>query len=233
VPGSRAGIDTDDTSSPARRRVQATIRWLRPRRLYAVAALPFALAAVALIWPTQHVEAPIIRPQGTAPVGLWTLLALTAASAIAIGLRSDMADLESTAARPLWRLDLVYLAVAVPGTAGLLAGAYYIAGAVDLALGVARNVVGLTGLALISGWLLTPALSWVLPMIVVLPMLYFGFDQHHRPAWWAVPLQDANITTAIIAVVMFGAGVAVWCWRPWRVRFRRRAGGRGCPTAPS
>lgn len=205
------------------RDVTGVVRWLRLRSLLAVAAVQATMAAVIVASASLQVHVPIGGPAGSAAVGVWALVPVPAASAVAVALASDQSDFENAAARRLRPYELAFVSVATGGFAAALAAAFHAGGRPDLIPATLRNVALLTGIALLSGRFLRRGLSWVLPLAVVLPLLYFGFDARAEPSWWAVPLRSFDASTAATAGVVLVLGTSAVCWSPWHTRmvFRR------------
>jgi hypothetical protein len=136
------------------------------------------------------------------------------AAAIAVTTASPFGEPERATGR--W-LPFLRLGVAVSLTAiatGVLAaagtGGAHLAGG---ALGVLRNVAGLTGIGMLSAALLRGALGWTGPAAYMMVAVYALYTQWHGPAlstpwiWPARPPHDVG--AAICAGLVFAAGIAV------------------------
>ena len=171
------------------------------------------------LWARVAISMPSRTEGGSAALPLWVMLPLLAASAIAAGLDSDMADLEASAARRLWPLEIGYLGAATATTAGLLAAAFARAGLGPANPEIIRNLVLWVGLAVLSGRLFNRRLTWVVPLAVLFAVHGFGFGYATQtPLWWAVPLAPAGPVSTACALGVLVAGVAVATASPWRTR---------------
>jgi hypothetical protein len=195
-----------------------TVRWLRSRRLTGVLSVQLVLTCVVAAWGAEVVEVPANTARGTVLVGMWVLVPFVAGSAVALALATDLADWEQAAARALWPRDLACVAALVGVAGGLFVVASWWSAASTTALAGLRNLALFTGLALVSGRLLRPALSWVLPLGLLLPMGYFGYDDTGAPHWWAVPFRLLDGATTTAALVTLAIGTCAVAWSPWTAR---------------
>jgi hypothetical protein len=66
-----------------------------------------------------------------------------------------------------------------------------------------------TALALLSSKLFGPQLAWVLPLVIHLPVTWWGFgDRPGTAAWWAVPAQNDGWSTTVSGAVFLVAVMA-------------------------
>jgi hypothetical protein len=136
------------------------------------------------------------------------------AAAIAVTTASPFGEPERATGRtlPFLRLGVAVSLTAV--AAGVLAaagaGGAHLAGG---ALGVLRNLAGLTGIGLLCAALLRGALGWAGPAAYMMIAVYALYTQWHGPAlstpwiWPARPPHDVG--AAICAGLVFAAGIAV------------------------
>lgn len=147
------------------------------------------------------------------------------ASVIGLSVWSPFGEPERTSARSLPRIRAVHLATLfLPAIviAALLVSAWtpLVAG-VDLVYVVVRNIVGLTGVALLCGRVIDARLTWIGPLLwlafVMIGTMLIplnggkGFVLWHAP-WWAWTGQsDASGSAWMIALALGVAGAALMC----------------------
>lgn len=90
---------------------------------------------------------------------------------------------------------------------------------------LARNLVGLTGLGLLSGAVGRPAVGWTAPFVWT-GISYFGvpkdFQNHPDQATWGWLLFPASYpTTWVVAGALLLAGLALYAWAGFQPRPRR------------
>jgi hypothetical protein len=170
---------------------------LRSRRTTLAAGLVVAAAALLRLarpWTLGDGEFAQLLP---------LVLAVAAAASIAASTRSPFAEQERTT-DPLPRLRLTHALLLLALAAPLMALARL---GTDPAA-AARNVAGLTGLALLAAPLLGATLAWIPPLAYV---IYCGgpLDIHHvtLSAWPALP--SSSTAAALIAALLLLAGLAV------------------------
>jgi hypothetical protein len=163
--------------------------YLRSRQV-ALGALIAAACAVGLSLPDYD---------SPATTQLMALFAVAAVAAVAgTGLGTPDPDLDRTAALPWhWRRTTHVLAVAA-----LAAGLGTLLGPSDV---VARNAIGLTGLAALAVTLLGGGLAWALPLTwtAVVALIAVTVPEPGAPllTW---PIQPAGTTAATVAAVVLG-----------------------------
>lgn len=170
---------------------------LRSRRTTLAAALVAATAGLLRLarpWTLGDGEFAQLLPLA---------LAVAAAASIAASNRSPFGEQERTT-HPLPRLRLTHTLLMVALAAPLMALARL--GADPTA--AARNVAGLTGLALLATPLLGATLAWIPPLAYV---IYCGgpLDIHQVTLWAWPALPSSNTGAALIAALLLLAGLAV------------------------
>lgn len=137
---------------------------------------------------------------------------LAAACLMGLSIRSPFGEIETTTSRPLPVLRLGHLA-------GLLAY-----GAVTLSFATpqwgmdqadwlfARNLLGFTGLSLLSARVLGSGSSWVPPFAYGAIVLIAGRDVRGEWTGWVWPTQPIeDVPSAFVASVLLAAGLIVAC----------------------
>ncbi|WP_448060931.1 hypothetical protein [Cellulomonas hominis] len=200
--------------------------YLRTHRAPATAAA--ALAVAIGTWAVGTLGVPV-APAGAAmtyPAPLWVYLPAVTALVISACAVGTQPVAEQMAARALSWVTAAYLTVTT-AAAALLTGAVLVAdGGPDLAGAAARNLLAWTGLALVAGWVLTPATSWVAPLAWVFVVEWFGKtpDGIAQP-WTIVRAPGGDPLSWIVAAVLFTTGVWLTC-RPSRRTALRAAAPR-------
>ncbi|MDG4802780.1 hypothetical protein [Micromonospora sp. WMMD980] len=156
------------------------------------------LAATVALVGRQTVYFPAVGVH-SAPVNALVLISLAFAVTLSVHLHSDMSDVESSSARPLWRWEM--LQTVVGGLTGVVTflGLTHVSGAGHLAFGAARDFLFWLGVALLSGRLLSWELSWVAPVVLALAVGVAGTAPTGHPRPWAVPLLPADSVPAAAA----------------------------------
>ena len=142
-----------------------------------------------------------------------------AASVIGIGAWSPFGEPERIAAWPLARLRAGHLGVLLAVAIGVtgLALADWSSLVPDLGPGqvAIRNLVGLTGLALLLGRVIDARLSWIGPVSVTAVAVSWVLvaipDRLWSPRWWVWTGQDhSDRTSWLLALLLAAAGLGVF-----------------------
>lgn len=157
--------------------------------------------------------------------GLAQAIPALIASVIGISVWSPFGEPERTSARSLPRLRAAHLAgLMVPTViiSALLVSAWTsLSPDVDLTDVVIRNIIGLTGVALLCGRVIDARLTWIGPLLwlafaligtMLLPLNGGeGFALWHPP-WWAWMAQsDAALSAWAIAIALGLSGAVLMC----------------------
>jgi hypothetical protein len=174
-------------------------RFLASRRAYAAAlwiVVAVLAARTAEHWTGRTSPADIIVPLVTA---------LLPAAVIAGSTGHPFGELECVTARPLAPLRLVHLGLLV--AVALTAVTVRHPGSV-----AARDLVGLTGVALLTAAVLGAHLSWTVPLgYAVVCLGASGLGRPNLLVWPLLPAADRG--AAALAAVLFGVGLTVACRR--------------------
>jgi hypothetical protein len=140
-----------------------------------------------------------------------TILPLLSACAIGISTRSPMNELEGTAARSLRGLRCAHAGTLVAIAAVLAVPVTVTLPAPASAPAALRNLMGLTGLALLCGRLLGGRLAWILPTVYTLAALTAGATGGvpHPWAWVLGPDHDEQSLAWAAAFAIAGAAALV------------------------
>ena len=172
-------------------------------RLHAASRrLPGSVALLAAAAIALRVIEPWLASGGMFAQLLPILLTVGAASVVAAGTASPFGEVERTACRlPLIRLILlsslvvlaaVALVLARPADAGVLV----------------RNLVGLTGLALLAARVLGGALAWTAPLAYAV-LCGGAIDLGDQSVWTWPTLPIGDDSALIPAMVLFGVGMVI------------------------
>ncbi|MBQ1018401.1 hypothetical protein KBX71_11080 [Micromonospora sp. D93] len=135
----------------------------------------------------------------SAPVNALVLISLAFAVTLSVHLHSEMADVEGSSAKPLWRWEMLQTVVGGLFGVAIFLGLTHVTGAGHLALGSARDFLFWLGVALLSGRALSWELSWVLPVVLAVAVGVAGTASSGQPRPWALPLLPADSTPAAVA----------------------------------
>ncbi|WP_147449377.1 hypothetical protein [Actinomadura pelletieri] len=133
------------------------------------------------------------------------------------GLHSSMSEVQSTATFVLRRYEVGYLVCAATVAIVLLGIAEALATSTASALLVIRGFVVWMGLALLSGRLLGWLTNWLLPVLTVFPLVYYGLNAVGNVQWWnwtGQPSSDA--ASWLIAATSLAVGATAFTLTPWR-----------------
>lgn len=187
--------------------------YLRARRLLPV-MLALAAAGPAAWWSADtRLDLPQLGTDITLPVTLLILLPSPVAALVIASLHSAMADFEIRAARRLAAGEVAQLtALATLGGGGLLGG-LLLAGVPGVEMGVvARSFLVWLGVAGVSAWLFSRALSWVLPLPLCLLLSISVYDAEGAVRPWAIPMDRESpgpAWTLSFTVMLIGVALAV------------------------
>jgi hypothetical protein len=141
------------------------------------------------------------------------------ASVIGIGAWSPFGEPERAAASSMPRLRLLHLGV-VLATVGVLTWVYLAAWTsrapdVDLEWAAFRNLLGMTGAALLLGRVVDARLSWLAPLATAVVGVFTAMmaspGDVWSPAWWIWSGQPSDFGVSwVIAAALFVAGVALY-----------------------
>lgn len=157
----------------------------------------------------------------------WVLfLPLLSASLIGLSLASSTVDLDRAAFRRLhWYRLAQILTLGVPAIILVAAVGSQLSDSPSGAYSAARNLFGLTGLALISGRLLGERLSWMPPMLWCMASAALGDPRSTLPAWDWLVRPDENYQASLIAWLLGCLGLVLGCLGPTYTRLRTTASG--------
>jgi Na+-transporting NADH:ubiquinone oxidoreductase subunit NqrE len=185
--------------------------WLRVRQVPLAVVILLGMAMVNAAWGTRLIPLPTLSGLGGMVTLLW-FYPIFAACAIATTLTSALPEQEAINAV---RLDL--------RNRGLIAMLGIFAGAITMILTAitdgshtaAQLLGGLgywLGLAVVSAWIFGAAKNWVLPMVVFLPVTWWGFGSSpslEDSAWWAIPAGNRGWPTLLSGLVFMIAAMGL------------------------
>jgi len=163
------------------------------------------LVALAAIAAAVRASQPWTSGAGLFPQVVLLLFAAAAATAVAAGTHNPFGEVEHTASSPLPLLRAAHL-LTLTGVALAVTAAAALTATYGIAL--LRNLVGFTGIALLTAGLLGAHLAWTVPLGYV---LYCGGEVDLRiDSLWAWPTRPgADRAAAAIALVLLLAGLVL------------------------
>ncbi|WP_156045991.1 hypothetical protein [Herbidospora cretacea] len=204
------------TNTADRGDVILVIRWIcRARSLHLIFAALVILGLATAIWGSKEVILPGMEE--TVPLGV--LLPVPYACISVLSLRCAMSDFGRIAARQMRLIDVGVLVTSALATLAIAAIALFLGGIEELIPLMMRNTIFWLGIACISAGLLGRSLSWVMPILLFLPLYEFGKPGvDGNVAWWAIARQPpASIWAGIAACAILIVGIVValepYAWR--------------------
>lgn len=198
---------------------RAVWRFLRAHHPYGtVAGIP-AVATAEGIAGSWKLWMPSAYANGMTVVPFRHFIPIVLAAIVVGGLHSPMNEMQATATSTLRRYEVVYLVGATAAAAILIGGAEALATSPASAMLVIRGSLIWTGLALLSGRLFGWLMSWILPLITVFPLVYYGLDGLGETRWWNWTGQPAgDVACWSIAAASMSAGAVAFFLTPWSLR---------------
>lgn len=180
------------------------------RRLVGSVVAFAACAAVALWIGSAQLR---LREDAATSVPWLVLVPLLPACLVGLGVRSPLHQFDRLAARPMWTVRSLHLAVlaALATVAGVLPAIGL--GPPTGAAAALRNLAGFTGLALLGGVVFGSRLSWLLPISWAVSATTLGDPTGTGLPWdWPVRV-DADRGALLIALALLVAGCATFLAR--------------------
>lgn len=181
--------------------------WLRARQVrWLVVAVTLTLLVSAVVGGAS-VPMPNMLSAALSPVPVELLLPILPVIALMSGLANGDRVLETVGVRRIALLDTGLALVTASATALVLAAIDGL-GLQPLGLAAARNVLGLTGVALAVRSAVGERVAALATMGFMILMTLFGHSVGQRPYWWAWILGvDDDRPAMLLALVTFSAGV--------------------------
>ncbi|QSB06341.1 hypothetical protein [Natronoglycomyces albus] len=180
------------------------------------------LTAVGLVWGYQTISLPKISGLGGAVEMLWFYPHFAACALMLIS-DSPMPDTESTASIRLRLLHGSLLFSLCALTTVLIAWLALVENGLHSPAQLIGGFYYWVALTMISRHLLGPNLGWVLPLVAVIPVTWWGFSVPTDTglAWWVLPALPGNGATVAIGAGMVGLAwgmtmIDAHRWRHWR-----------------
>lgn len=168
----------------------------------------YFVRGVELVIPSTHVSHLFI-----------SFIPLLLAGVVTNALSTPMDDWEATAGRRQTSAAVcTVLALTLLSTLCLLGYGLVVTNMAAALVSVRALAIWL-GTALIGGRALGWRLSWVLPLLTLLPLTFWSADSLGRVRWWDWVREPADSTPLLITAV---ASVAVGMWFCWLTRWRMR-----------
>lgn len=187
--------------------------YLRSRRAGYAAVLLAAVAAIGWAVRNWMLRLPLIEDPTrftVAPV-LFVLPPLLAACIVGLSTSRPFGDVEETVSRSLPALRLVHLVLLLV-LAGVAFAGTAARGQAATWLVLIRNLLGLTGLALLGAHGVSSSLSWVAPLLYVGLALFRGALGLNRFAWWAWCFHPwGHWLAPVVALGLLATGLCVVC----------------------
>lgn len=177
--------------------------WFRVRQVPLVVAVLLGMAIICAAWGTQLIPLPRLSGLGGTVTLLW-YFPILAACAIATTLTSTLPEQESINAIRLGLRNRGLLVLLGGFAAVLMAILAAIADGPHSATQLVGGLGYWLGLAVVSAWIFGPAKNWVLPMLLYLPVTWWGFGTSpslEDSAWWAIPADNRGWPTLLSGLV--------------------------------
>jgi hypothetical protein len=171
--------------------------------------LYFFIGSQVLVLPTGSVA-------GTIEISVKTLLLVILSSVIVIGTSSALSSIEMIASAEFQRIRSFHLLIAIALGALPNIAIELLSSSSQFAIEHVRSLIIWLGLAMISGYIFGLPLAWILPLMSVFPLTYFGFDDLGEPHWWTWIMQsESSLLAWSLAVAIGVMGLAAQMMRPW------------------
>ncbi|MFJ1644418.1 hypothetical protein [Streptomyces sp. NPDC088258] len=198
--------------------IDSWLRYARAHHIHATLAALIAVIACDIAFGSAQLDFPFADAQGSSNIPLRHALPL-ALSVISVGsLNSAMRSLEEVGSTSFRLVELSFLIGAILVSAVMLAVAEFFISPIDVIALLLRSLLIWSGIALVSGRLFGWRLSWVFPLLSLLPLTYWQKDALGNSRWWDWTNQPGVATPCWgIAVSSLIVGGLALVFSPWRV----------------
>ncbi|MFE7528705.1 hypothetical protein ACFU7Y_23745 [Kitasatospora sp. NPDC057542] len=208
-------------------RIATVWRYARVHHAYGLAVGLALVTACDALFGSINISIPAGNAAGVAVVPFRRELPIAFAALAAGSLHSVMADMERAASKTFRTYEVTHVVVVSAVTVVLLGSAEAIFTTTELAVVMMRALLIWLGLALLSGRIFGWMLSWILPVLTIFPLTYYGAGDLGRHRWWDWTGQSsASLPCWLLAVVSMAIGAVALGLTPWRMRGRRSTTGR-------
>jgi len=156
---------------------------------------------------------PIVIDGKAIPLNALFIIPLASAVVVGTSMYSPFGEIEQVVSRPLADFRFVHLIGLFAWSIATLAFSAVVWRQEYAELVVLRNLIGFTGLALLSVPFLGSRLSWVIPFIFGMLALRIGMIEADIVAWWAWPYHPAQSSiAAVLALALLVVGILCACF---------------------
>ncbi|HWS35684.1 MAG TPA: hypothetical protein VN408_23460 [Actinoplanes sp.] len=200
-----------------------TSAFLRARRAW----VPLIIAAVAgavAAWAGHRAAAvPSVADNATLP--LWRLLTMGVGILPALGLHSHLGSLEAMGTTVHRRAERRYLTAMVAAVHATFLGIAAAGLPFDVLAIAVRSIPGWLGLALLSGRTWGWRSAWILPVVTMCGLTFWGGgDGPADFSWWEFSARSHDDPRTLLLSAALGlSGSAAYAVTPWRLRRLRTA----------
>ena len=175
--------------------------FLRSRRVDLSLLCLVGVGVVAYWLARTNFFMPIVIDGKTIPLNALFIISLAPAVVVSTSVFSPFGEIEQVASRPLASFRFVHLVGLLAWSVVTLAFSAFVWRQEYAELIVLRNLMGFTGLSLLSVPLIGSRLSWVIPFIFGMLALRIGTIEANIVAWWAWPFHPARSMIAVVLVL--------------------------------
>lgn len=189
--------------------------------------IPLIIAAVAgavAAWAGHRAAAvPSVADNATLP--LWRLLTMGVGILPVLGLHSHLGTLEAMGTPVRHRAERWYLTAMVAAVHVLFLGIAAAGLPLDVLATAVRSIPGWLGLALLSGRAWGWRSAWILPVVTMCGLTFWGGgDGPADFSWWEFSARSHDDPRTLLLSAAIGlAGLVAYAVTPWRLRRLRTA----------
>lgn len=190
------------------------------RRASVLLGLAVLLGIATAVFGLQEAPVPTSQAGTGTALPVWRLLAFGVGTLPVLGLHSPLGSLEEARGHPHSACEWRYLVALITGcSASYLALASVSLNADSIEI-IARSIPGWVGLALLSGRILGWRLGWILPVLGLAALTYWGAGTMPATfAWWEFTARPPDDLIALfLSSLLLVAGGLAFAATPWRVR---------------
>ncbi len=188
------------------------------RRVWTALAFAAVLSVAAAWAGLRTAPVPAMDSDG-ATVPMWRLLAMGVSVLPALGLHSNLRHLEEAATAHHRRAERYYLGGLSIACVGMFLAVASLGMQGSVLVIVARSALAWLGLALMSGRVLGWRLAWVLPVVVLSALVYWGGSAGDGEdwAWWEFSARPGDdVPSLLLSAGLLACGLVAYAATPWR-----------------
>ncbi|MET7656803.1 hypothetical protein [Streptomyces sp. NPDC005486] len=201
----------------------AFLRFAGPRRPFVALGIAFALGLITSAIGGHLIPMPLLSPGTTAPP-MWRFFVLGPAVVSVTALYSPIESLEQVASSTFHAQQKIFLVLVTFSSCACFVASVSLAFPSAMTAIMIRDFFGWLGIALAAGRMFGWRVCWILPVLVLVPMLYWGTaDIDGNFPWWeftARPIEDIGAAAGNVALCLLGT--LIYSLTPWRISSARR-----------